>query len=468
MFRDPPVKKILFWCPLCNVPLLGKSCACGAEGDRIPLLKPYDARPALAADKELLAVLLMDRFGISEIPHIFLFNKTGGLDRNDLVIANGARFGWLSFHPFEKRWTFIPEFESLPWLFPRAQKGVLDLLSSYSGKEPLSEGRIGGKLLPLKGHIPDGPYILRYKGFTGTGIVSDGKVRVRKLGRITERTYTDPSWGIAVDRNRHHLRNLERHAVRFIRQHMRDRPCANVSFSGGKDSTAVLELARRAGISEAYYVDTGMEFPDTLSFMADRGEIIRLYGGGLLDIVNRRGPPKKDDRWCCEELKLRPVREWLAGKECVTVQGNRWYESFSRANLPSVCENPYYPGQLNISPIRNWRALEVFLYIWWRDLPLNPLYDLGMERIGCWMCPAMLESEFELVRKLHPALHGQWMQVLRDYYRKEKLPDEFFQCGLWRWDSLPPKMRQLIDEKRSGRSRAPVHPRRRTPKPPVR
>jgi 3'-phosphoadenosine 5'-phosphosulfate sulfotransferase (PAPS reductase)/FAD synthetase len=464
MFRDPPVKKTLFWCPSCNVPLLGKTCACGAEGDRIPLLKPYDVRPALRADRDLLTGLLTDLFGINEIPRLVLFNKTGGLDRNDLVIANGARFGWLSFHPCQKRWSFVPEFDALPWLLPRAKKRIIDLSSGCSGKEMIYEGRIGGKLLPLKGEITDGPVLLRYQEYTGTGMVSDNKVRVRKLGRIGERTYPDPDWDMAIGQNRQHLRNLERHAIRFIRQHKNDRPCVNVSFSGGKDSTAVLELARRAGVSEVYYVDTGMEFPETLSFMARTDVDIRLHGGGLLHLVGRRGPPKKDDRWCCEELKLRPVGEWLAGKKCVTIQGNRWYESFSRANLPAVIENPYYPDQLNISPIRNWRALEVFLYIWWRGLPLNPLYDLGMERIGCWMCPAMLESEFELVRKLHPDLHRQWIQVLRDHYKGKKIPEEFFRCGLWRWNELPPKMNLLIGEKKNRVSPVRKKPGRRIPR----
>jgi 3'-phosphoadenosine 5'-phosphosulfate sulfotransferase (PAPS reductase)/FAD synthetase len=453
MMREPPVKKVLYWCRACNVPLLGKTCGCGAEGDRIPLLKPYDARPALGADRELLRNLLSERFGIRELPRIILFNKTGGLDRHDLVIANGARFGWLSFQPCEKSWSFSPEFEALPWLLPRVEKGIVDLSLAYTGKESISEQRIGGKRLKVGEEIPEGPVILHYRRLAGIGTVSEGHVRVKKLGRIDQGTYPDPGWETAVERNRQHLKNLERHAVRFIRQHIQDRPRANVSYSGGKDSTAVLELARRAGVSEVYYVDTGMEFPETLSFIGEMKIPVRLFGGGLLHRIDRQGPPKKDNRWCCEELKLRPVKDWLAGKKCVTIQGNRWYESFSRAGLPPVCENPYYPGQLNISPIRNWRALEVFLYIWWRDLPLHPLYEMGMERIGCWMCPAMLESEFELVRKIHPDLHRQWMEILQDYYKGKKLPPEFFRCGLWRWDELPPKMRQLLGEKKAGASR---------------
>jgi 3'-phosphoadenosine 5'-phosphosulfate sulfotransferase (PAPS reductase)/FAD synthetase len=444
MMREPPVKKVLYWCRSCNVPLLGKSCGCGEEGDRIQLLKPYDVRPVLDADRELLLQQVSGQFGIGELPAVILLNKTGGLDRNDLVIANGARFGWLSFQPCEKRWSFTPEFDALPWLLPRAGKGIVDLETAYAGKEPISDRRIGGKRLIVGRDIQEGSVLLRYKGLTGIGTVREGYMRVRKLGRFTPDNFPDPGWETVVERNRQHLKNLERHAVRFIRQHMNDRPHANVSFSGGKDSTAVLELARRAGVAESYYIDTGMEFPETLSFIEDLKIPVRLYGGGLLHRVHRLGPPKKDNRWCCDELKLRPVKEWLAGKKCVTVQGNRWYESFSRSGLPPVCENPFYPGQLNISPIRNWRALEVFLYIWWRHLPLHPLYNLGMERIGCWMCPAMLESEFELVKKIHPDLHELWMEALKDYYKGKRMPDTFFSCGFWRWDNLPPKMKQIL------------------------
>jgi tRNA (Thr-GGU) A37 N-methylase len=40
---------VLYWCDRCNVPLIGRTCACGAEGREIELLQPYDVRPALAA-----------------------------------------------------------------------------------------------------------------------------------------------------------------------------------------------------------------------------------------------------------------------------------------------------------------------------------------------------------------------------------------------------------------------------------
>src|SRR5690606_11309475 len=121
------VKKVLYWCPRCNIPLLGRSCMCGAEGRAIPLLRPYDARPALKADRDLLAWLLDERYGTDTLPRVIVLNKTGGIDRKDLVIANGGRFGWLSYDPAQQRFDLELTFESLPFILPSARRNVLEL-----------------------------------------------------------------------------------------------------------------------------------------------------------------------------------------------------------------------------------------------------------------------------------------------------------------------------------------------------
>ena len=128
---------------------------------------------------------------------------------------------------------------------------------------------------------------------------------------------------------------------------------------------------------------------------------------------------------------------------CVTVQGNRWYESWNRAALEETSQNPANPLQLNISPIRNWRALEVFLYLWWQKVDINPLYERGIERIGCYVCPSMLESEYEVLRDMYPDYARRWDAFLESHAKKRGLPDAFHQWGLWRWKALPPKMREL-------------------------
>lgn len=441
--REPPVKKTLYWCDRCDVPLIGKQCGCGSTGRAVPLLSPYDVRPALAADMALIRDLVSSRFGPVPVPQIVLLNKAGGTDRNELAIVHGVRFGWLSFDPVARQFRFDIAPEALPFVIGRSTKGVIDL-----GEQPdHRQGRIGGKKVPVRTTEPDGTVIVRYRGRYGTGVLKDGQVRVKELLPVAPADRPDPGWDIAVERNRYHLKNLERNAIRSIRQHIHDRPVANVSFSGGKDSTVVLALARKAGVESTFFIDTGIEFPETVAFVRSMGVGVVEKAGDFWAAVEKAGPPAKDGRWCCKLLKLKPLKIHLATTgPCVTIQGNRWYESWNRADLDITSQNPANPLQLNISPIRNWRALEVWLYLWWSGLPVNPLYDLGLERIGCYLCPAMLESEHERLRELHPGLAERWDAFLVKWARDHGLPPGYAAWGLWRWKELPPKMVELCRE----------------------
>ena len=127
MLVEPPVKKVLFWCPKCNIPLIGKSCRCSSQSSTIDLLQPYDVRPALKTDRELIRDLLRDRFGISEIPRVVLLNKTGGIDRKDLIIINGVKFGWLSFDPCSKEYQIDLIYEALPFIISSVSDGIVDI-----------------------------------------------------------------------------------------------------------------------------------------------------------------------------------------------------------------------------------------------------------------------------------------------------------------------------------------------------
>jgi cysteine desulfurase/selenocysteine lyase len=444
--REPPVKKILFWCDYCNVPLIGKSCACGREPKKIELLQPYDVRPALSADMALVKRLLHGQFGAVPLAKILLLNKTGGVDRADVVIMHGGRFGWLTFDPVTRKSSFDIAPEALPFLIGHATKGIVDILRETDAIK--EHGRIGGKKIPLKSTVPDGTVIVKYKNRFGTAVVRDGAIRIREIIAVTPRSPPDPDWDVVIEKNKYHLKNLERTAVRTIRQHIGDRPAANVSFSGGKDSTAVLLLARKAGVEKAFFIDTGIEFPETLAFVQSQGVEVIRKAGDFWQAAAKAGPPGKDNRWCCKLLKLHPLKIFLSNTgPCITVQGNRWYESWNRADLEETSQNPANPLQLNLSPISNWRALEVFLYLWWQKAPVNPLYDRGIERIGCYPCPAMLESEYEELKAMHPEFARRWDSFLRSWAEKKGLPEAFYRWGLWRWRALPRKMRELCRKK---------------------
>jgi cysteine desulfurase / selenocysteine lyase len=446
VLREPPVKKVLYWCDECDVPLIAKSCACGRDGKKIDLLQPYDLRPALSADMALMKKILNERYGDVPLAKILLLNKSGGVDRAELVIMHGERLGWLTFDPVLRKFSLDLAPESLPFLIGHVKKGIIDLeVHSDARKE---QGRIGGKRIALTTTFPDGSVIVKYRTKYGTGMVKDNSVKVKELISVVPLTMPDPDWDVAIEKNRYHLKNLERTAIRTIKHHMKDRPTVNVSFSGGKDSTAILHLARKAGVKNAFFIDTNLEFPETLEFVQSQGVEVVGGAGDFWQAVEKAGPPGKDNRWCCKFQKLRPLKLYLATTgPCVTIQGNRWYESWNRATLEETSQNPDNPLQLNVSPIRNWRAIEVFLYLWWLKVPMNPLYEKGIERIGCFLCPAMLESEYEMIRQSHPEYARKWDAFVESWAEKKGMPDAYCRWGLWRWKALPPKMRELCTTK---------------------
>ncbi|PWR73595.1 aminotransferase class V-fold PLP-dependent enzyme [Methanospirillum stamsii] len=440
--HEPAVKKTLYWCEHCNIPLIARSCSCGGEGKTIPLLQPYDLRPALSADRNLIYELIASQFGEIPLPKVILLNKTGGYDRAELVIINGERFGWLTFDPVTRKFSLDITPEALPFLLTHIKRGIVDLTRIVDLKS--EKGRIGGKRFKLSEPLSDGTVIITANGKYGTGVVKEGYIRVKELLQVTPRTYPDPDWEAVIAQNQYHLKNLERNAIRTIKSHINDRPTANVSFSGGKDSTAILHLAKKAGVTKSFFIDTGLEFPETIRFIEEQGAEIIRKGGDFFQAAEKAGPPGKDNRWCCKLLKLHPLKIYLADVgPCVTIQGNRWYESWNRAGLDETSQNPANPLQLNISPIRSWRAFEVFLYLWWKKIPMNPLYERGIERIGCYLCPAMLESEYEGIKKTHPEMTDRWDDFLDKWAEKKQMPDAYTDWGLWRWRALPPKMREL-------------------------
>ncbi len=458
---DDYLTKYLYWCPRCNVPLVAKTCSCGAETIKIPLQQPYDVRPVLKADRDLLQKLVTERFGPRvTLPEVMVFNKAGGLDRNDLVIANGVRFAWLWFDPVSRRFRLDIEAQALPYLIGKAEKNIINL---ETAAENLPAGRLGGKKVAAETTAEEGVVILQYKSKYGTGIFKDGFVRIKELVQVEPKTgMANPSWADVVERNAFHLKNMERTAVREIKQNLSLAPLANCSFSGGKDSTAVWHIAQKAGVTDAFFIDTGLEFPETIAFVQSQNVRLIQKAGDFWQAVEKAGPPGKDHRWCCKLLKLNPLKVHLSETgPCVTVQGNRWYESWSRASLDAVSQNPNNPLQINLSPIRSWRALDVFLYLWLREIPCNPLYERGYERIGCYLCPAMLESELATMRETHPAMAGRWDEFLNRWAEERGLPPEFVSWGLWRWKDLPPKMKELVRDAHLDLSEKPV--RRSTP-----
>lgn len=410
--------------------------------------------------------LFVKNYGTSEIldGRILLLNKISGIDRRDQVILDGHHVATLSFDITSGEYRLDLELAGAILLREMATKNVVVC------SESLLKGHVKGKWA-LEEHILDQPeglaleshVILKIGKFTGVGVVrrrGDGSraIRVKEVGRDDIRLgWQRPTIDDVIRANESHLKRLEKAALREIKDYLSgNRQPVNVSFSGGKDSLAALILSKKVRPDvEVIFIDTGLEFPETVeyvkSFAASRN--LRLHvvgydaeGGGFYSEVRRFGPPSKDYRWCCKTHKLGPITSFIQKhypRGCVTVEGRRIYESFSRSRISAVEKNPYVPNQTTLAPIRNWRSIEVMLYIRKSGLIPNPLYDRDYERIGCWMCPAALQSEFANTRTTHLRLYEQWTSYLKEWALENRLDPRYVDWGFWRWRRHPPKIVEI-------------------------
>lgn len=180
-----------------------------------------------------------------------------------------------------------------------------------------------------------------------------------------------------------------------------------IGYSGGKDSTATLQLiwsavaglptSRRTKPIHVISTDTLVENPivaawvsRSLSVMkgaAENQEIPvqphrltpRVADSFWVNLIGKGYPaPRHKFRWCTERLKINPSNAFINGVvsrngEAILVLGTRKSESSKRASVMSKHEkwrhrerlspNAGLPGTLIYSPIESWTNDEVWLYL---------------------------------------------------------------------------------------------------------
>lgn len=456
------------WCDRCGTLVLGAGCGCGSAVRILEINNPGDIRPCMGEGVDTVLSIFEREFGTStplKGKAIFL-NKVPGEDRADEIIAHGAVLALMRFDLSTKSFELDLRQPGAELFADYAIKNVI----SFSGMS----GHLKGKSIPganvrdVKGEFGAGaPLILKKGGKLGAGVAlvsskeieaSDKAVKIRSIDSPLGMPLSpDSDRKRFVDANKQHIFNMESVAINEIRSYLKKREFpVTVSFSGGKDSLAAYGIASRAvrGL-ELIFVDTGIEFPETVRYVEDFAQKNNLAlhkaqaDDAFFKNVDAFGPPAKDFRWCCKTCKLGPITELIAREYpdgTITVEGNRMLESFSRADTKFVSKNPFVPNQITLNPVREWNASEIWGYIWLRKLEYNPLYERDFERIGCYLCASSLGSEWENVRKVHEDLYERWNDHLREYAVKKGLPQEYADMGFWRWKVLPPKMVKLAED----------------------
>ena len=207
-----------------------------------------------------------------------------------------------------------------------------------------------------------------------------------------------------------------------------------VGVSGGKDSLVVLEKVLKEiqpeGFVVPFFHETKWEHPLTYKTLE---RIEEFYGIGIL-VLDSDGIeklirkykifPSWRKRFCTRQCKIFPFKSFLRALEKLSPSkvviwlGKRRDESKARANTQEVeifepREETTWGRYSFAIEIRNPLAFitegEVWEIIRKRGLPVNPLYQQGFNRVGCFPC---LISEASIRRVCQLALEG-------DPYAKE-------------------------------------------------
>jgi len=202
------------------------------------------------------------------------------------------------------------------------------------------------------------------------------------------------------------LKMYEEISLSFLKKYSDWADTIIIPWSGGKDSTASLLLALKAFPRDKIKVlfsDTGTEFPWTIGYVEELAdklgiEIYRVYAGVDKGLLKEKLPmPTHDNRWCTAR-KIASITKGIArlseGKTLI-VTGDRDAESKRRSIRSPV--RRVDSETMIVSPLKFWSAAHVQLYILWSGYRLNPLYEMGFYRIGCYICPALRSWELYIM-----------------------------------------------------------------------
>jgi len=470
----------LHWCDRCNVPIVeeGDCALCDGESRKVEITPPGDVRPAFDEDIELIRETIDRQWGEDYSYEIFserkpvILNGIPYRDRMDEVIVDGEVIGALRYNPERKLEGKDPyEFILRPWKglekpeerFVVVDQGAVEPI--LGGGSVLAPGIINADEAIEEGDeviVTDESGKVLCSGsarYCGEELIEASTGRgVKNRWRISDYSPSEKksSWDDVIKANQEHIDERVEDAVEFVKKNIEknDLPVA-VAYSGGKDSLATLLVLLEADINpDMIFIDTGIELPETLENVRNIAKKYDLTlkekkaDSGYWNNVDYFGPSARDYRWCCKTCKLGPTS--LLIKEnyengVLSFIGQRRYESKQRMSQGSTWDNPWVPGQVSASPIQDWTAFHVWLYLFSKDADWNEWYEKGFERIGCWVCPASDLAELDKLKEEF-SQYERFEEALERYAKNNDLPKKWIELGLWRWLDIPKNMEGLLDK----------------------
>jgi 3'-phosphoadenosine 5'-phosphosulfate sulfotransferase (PAPS reductase)/FAD synthetase len=197
---------------------------------------------------------------------------------------------------------------------------------------------------------------------------------------------------------------------------------AMVLFSGGKDSLCLLHYLSRLAKSiekeiTALHVDTTVGFPEVEDYVRNVCQQFKVKlvtvrpPYNYFELAKRWGIPGVKSRWCCETLKIAPIRRFFSNLDGpkVVFDGIRAAESNLRATYVPIWYHPSFRC-ISVSAVFGWSDEKVDKYIEQNNLPKSPAADLNTSA-ECWCGAYKCRSDFEALLKIHPEIFDKLVEV---------------------------------------------------------
>jgi 3'-phosphoadenosine 5'-phosphosulfate sulfotransferase (PAPS reductase)/FAD synthetase len=195
-----------------------------------------------------------------------------------------------------------------------------------------------------------------------------------------------------------------------------------VLFSGGKDSLATLIYLKAVAKKTrrritAVYVDTTAGLPENTEYVKRVCKYLKVR----LEIVRPKvdyftlakdwGIPSFGYRWCCRELKIKPIEEFFRTVKGLKVvfDGIRAVESNVRRQYIPIWYHPSFKC-LSVSPIFYWTDKSVSTLINSNGIPKTLLHSLGSST-ECWCGAYKTETDFRKLYNLNKDMFQKLIEI---------------------------------------------------------
>ena len=207
-----------------------------------------------------------------------------------------------------------------------------------------------------------------------------------------------------------------------------------VSFSGGKDSTAMLLRMLEEGmtVDEILFCDTGKDFPDMSEHIEKVNTYIKEHYNKTITKLQSEKPfdyymfehkktrgknkGKKGYGWatmrcrCCTTiLKNNVINKYLSNYKDDYVE----YIGIAYDELKRIKDKKY--------PLVDWKMTEkdCLEYCYNKGFNWNGLYE-HFDRLSCWCCPLKNQKELKILYTYYPELWQELKQMDEKNYNKFK------------------------------------------------